>query len=72
MRAYIKVEISRPIRGASYLPLPAWLANKKAIINAKNTDNQCLKWAIGAALFPAPKGKNPNRPSSYPGKDGIN
>lgn len=72
LRAYIKVEIYRPIRGASYLPLPAWLANKKAVINVKNKDNQCLKWAIRAALFPSPKGKTPNRTSSYPEKDGIN
>jgi len=38
----------------------------------KNRDNECLKWALRAALFPAPKGKNPNRPSSYPVNDGIN
>jgi len=54
------------------LPLPAWLGNKKAIINVKNRDNECLNWALRAALFPAPKGKNPNRPSSYPINDSIN
>ena len=31
-----------------------------------------MKWALRAALFPAQKGKNPKRPSSYPFNDGIN
>ena len=42
------------------------------IINVKNRDNECLKRALRAALYPAPNGKNPNRPSSYPVVDGIN
>ena len=33
-------------RGSSYLPLPKWLAKKKAIINQKNEDEECLKWAV--------------------------
>ena len=37
-------------RGSSYLPLPDWLASKKAIINPKNADQECFKWAIIAAL----------------------
>ena len=53
------------------MPLLARLANKKAIINARNRDNECLKWALRAALFPAPNGKNPYSPSSYPVNDGI-
>ena len=36
--------------GSSYLPLPDWLANKKAIINPKNSDEECFKWSILAAL----------------------
>ena len=35
---------------SSYLPLPDWLARKKAIINPKNEDQECFKWAIIAAL----------------------
>ena len=61
-----------PLKGGTYLPTPAKLASKKAIINVKNRDNECLKWALRAALFPAPRGKNPNRQSSYPVNDGIN
>ena len=36
-------------KGSSYLPLPEWLACKKAIINSKNADRECVKWAIIAA-----------------------
>ena len=32
----------------------------------------CRRWAIRAALFPAPRGLNPQRPSSYPTIDGLN
>ena len=37
-------------RGSSYLPLPDWLARKKAIINPKNENKECFKWAVMAAL----------------------
>ena len=33
-------------RGSSYLPLPDWLAHKKAIINRKNEDQECFRWAV--------------------------
>ena len=38
------------MRGSSYLPLPDWLAKKKAIINPKNSDLECFKWAVIAAM----------------------
>ena len=44
-----------PLRGRSYIPLPKILANKKAIINMKNDDNECFKWCVTRALFPADK-----------------
>ena len=34
------------MRGSSYLPLPDWLAKKKAIINPKNAYQECFKWAV--------------------------
>ena len=37
-------------RGGSYIDSPEWLKNKKATINPKNIDNECLKHAIIAAL----------------------
>ena len=51
---------------------PPKLKNKKAILNIQNRDNQCLRWALRAALFPAPRGRNPIRPLSYPTEDGLN
>ena len=33
-------------RGSSYVPLPDWLARKKAIINPKNSDLECFKWTV--------------------------
>ena len=70
--AYVNVAKYQPLRGGTYLSLPADLAKKKAIINVKNKDNQCLKWALRAALFPPKDGKDPQRPSKYPKNDGIN
>ena len=70
--AYVNVAKYHPLRGGTYLPLPADLAKKKAIINVKNKDNECLKWALRAALFPPKDGKDPQRPSKYPKNDGIN
>ena len=37
-------------RGSSYLPLADWLAKKKVIINPKNSDLECFKWAVIAAM----------------------
>ena len=37
------------MRGSSYLPSPNWLARKKTIINKKNEDQECFKWAVIAA-----------------------
>ena len=36
-------------RGSSYFPLLEWLADKKAIINPQNQDQECFKWAVIAA-----------------------
>ena len=42
-----------PLGGCSYITLPKFLAAKKAIINLKNEDDECFKWAITRALNPA-------------------
>ena len=39
-----------PLGGSSYIPLLEFLAAKKAIINLKNEDDECFKWAITRAL----------------------
>ena len=33
-------------RGSSYLPLPDWLASKKATVNPHNDDEECFKWSV--------------------------
>ena len=48
-------------RGSSYLPLPNWLARKKAIINPKNEDQECFKWAVIAASRWEEINNNPER-----------
>ena len=34
------------MRGSSYLPLPDFIAKRKAVINPQNGDEECFKWAI--------------------------
>ena len=38
------------LRGDSYIPLPAAVRSKKAVINVKNRDDHCLRWALPVAL----------------------
>ena len=44
-----------PRGGSSYIPLPAFQAAKNAIINLKNENDECFKWAITRALNPVEK-----------------
>ena len=48
-------------RGSSYFPLPNWLAKNKAIINPKNEDKECFKWAVIAASRWEEINNNPER-----------
>lgn len=59
----IQISSFDPCSGSSYIPLPKFLQSKKAIINVKNTDNQCFKYAILSALFP--ENKNAERVAKY-------
>ena len=45
----------KPLKGSSWFDLPQALKLKKAIVNVKNADQQCFKWAVLSALFPAAK-----------------
>ena len=47
-----------PLGGSSYIPLSKFLAEKKAIINLKNEDDECFKWTITRALDPVEKTLN--------------
>ena len=45
----------KPLKGSSWFDLPQKLKLKKAIVNVQNTDEQCFKWAVLAAVFPVQK-----------------
>ena len=53
----------QPLKGSSYIAMPKKLQLKKAIVNVKNLDNTCLKWALLSALHLATK--DANRVSKY-------
>ena len=61
----------KPLRGGSYIPLPAVVKNKKAVVNVKNTDDRCLRWALRSAMFPVANGEHNYRPTKYPEEDGL-
>ena len=44
-----------PTKGSSYIDLPKWIKNKKAIINIKNRDDKCFLWSILRYLYPKEK-----------------
>lgn len=43
-----------PLGGSSYIPLPAYIENKKATINVQNEDDKCFKYSLLAKFV------NPN------------
>jgi len=47
----IHIDKYKPGSGNSFLPLPKKLSNIKDIINPRNKDSECFKWAITTALF---------------------
>ena len=50
----------KPLRGSSYVDLPSWIKNKKAVVNIMNRfDNECFKWCVTRALHPI--GEHPER-----------
>ena len=52
----LKLEITttefNPTKGSSYIPLPDWISNKKAIVNIQNKDDKCFVWCILRYLHP--------------------
>ena len=41
-----------PTNGSSYIPLPDWIKNTKAIVNIENKDEKCFLWCILRYLHP--------------------
>ena len=46
-----------PLNAGTYIELPAYLTNKKAITNMKNQDDKCFLWCVLRALNPVEKNK---------------
>lgn len=42
----LRINIVNPLTGSTYLTLPDSIRNKKAVINVKNNDEKCFKYAI--------------------------
>ena len=51
------------ITGSSYVELPDWVKNKKAIINIQNKDQKCFLYSVLCAL--KTPSSHPERPSHY-------
>ena len=47
-----------PTKGSTYIPLPDWITNKKAIVNIKNKDDKCFLWCILRYLYPIDENDN--------------
>ena len=47
-----------PTEGSSYIPLPDWITNKKAIVNIQNKDEKCFLWCILRYLHPVDEKDN--------------
>ena len=61
--SYLNIHIFSPLKGSSYIEMPTYLLNKKAIINVKNNDEYCFLWAISSALIKVEK--HAERTSNY-------
>ena len=65
---YLHVAKLNPLEGRSYIKTPENLEKKYCIVNVKNQDDLCFKWAVLSCLYPAKK--NTERLSNYtPYKD---
>ena len=64
-RVYIDIAKYSPLKGSSYIDLPPYYKNKKAIINVKNKDDKCLLWSLLSALCHDQVKHHPERVSNY-------
>ena len=54
----IKVTKYQIVRGAGFSELPKFITSKKTVINIKNEDDMCFKYAVTRALHPVKKKAN--------------
>jgi hypothetical protein len=64
LRFVVRIGQYRPLVGSSFIPTPASLMPKHALINVYNpNDSMCFAWAVLSALYPS--GKHSERISKY-------
>ena len=63
MCLYVNIAKYQPLTGSSYMELPKYLKDKKAIVNVQNTDQKCLMWSLLSARHPVKK--NAQRVNKY-------
>ena len=63
LKLFLNINKIRPLNASSWVPLPKYLKDKKAIINPKNEDQKCFLWCVGIheLLEENPKLKNIER-----------
>lgn len=54
-----------PLRGSSYMKLDFNIGNRGAVINVKNNDEMCFKWAVLSRLHDEEVPRNKQRVSAY-------
>ena len=54
-----------PTRGGSYIELPKYIADKKACINIRNTDNECFKHFVQCGFYKMYEKDHPERITHY-------
>ena len=54
-----------PLRASSYHELPVWVRNTKCVVNVKNRDQLCFKYAVQAGLYKPSDPQHSTRISSY-------
>jgi hypothetical protein len=62
---YIDIYKVKPLNGSSYIPLPEYIANKKAVINIKNDDNNCFIYSVLCGYLDICDKPHPERVNHY-------
>ena len=52
LRLELTILAYEPLRASTYIPLPSWVHEKRAVVNVQNKDNRCFLWGVIAALHP--------------------
>ncbi|KAF2886252.1 hypothetical protein ILUMI_19921, partial [Ignelater luminosus] len=68
---FVEVNFAKynPSRASSFIPLPPFVQEKKAVINVRNDDQRCFAWSVVSALVP-PLGAA-HRCTSYPDPEQV-